>query len=292
MKGLPRGCIIGLVGIPAAIAAFYFWFQALGLNEDTSGGASLTAGVLTMLSILMLWSVVDVRRNRALLQGAVAGVAPVDGTRAGFSGVIRASSPLTSPFSRTTAVAYKYLISERIGKNKWTRYEGMALAASTISTSLGSYRLLAVPALDISNPAVDPGTARRNAEAYIAATRFETPETAEADRQTFEMEWTDDDGEFRRDLKGNDAIDFSGCWFGEQVVAQGEQVCVLGLYSQARGGIIPGPDWGGGAQLLRGDGEAVIRQLSSKVRNYTIAAFVFAAAAAGVCLAVIKYWTP
>jgi hypothetical protein len=289
VKGLARGCITGLLGLAAAIAAFHFWFQALGLEKDVPDLGSVMAGFFTTLSIWMLWSVGDVLRDRALLRGAIEGVPPVDGKWAGFSGVIRASSPLTSPMSRTSAVAYTYEIRE----HDWTRYEGMALAASTISTSLGSYRLLAVPVLDFSNPAPDASTARRNAEAYIAATRFETLETAQADRQTAQMEWTDDDGAFRRDRKGNDVINISRCSFAEQVIAQGEQVCVLGLYSEARGGIIPDPNWARQTQLMRGDGETGIRRLGSRARNYIIAAFVFAAAAAGVCWAVIKmHWRP
>jgi hypothetical protein len=289
MKGVVRGCITGLVGLAAAIAAFHFWFQALGLEKGTPDLGSVMAGFLATLSIWMLWSVGDVLRDRALLQGAVAGVPPVDGKWAAFAGIIRSSSPLTSPMSRTSAVAYTYEIRETGS----TRYEGVALAVSTISTAFGSYRLLAVPVLDISNPLVDPSTARRNAEAYIAATHFDTWETSHSNRPTAEREWTGDDGAFRGDSKGLDVINFSRCQFSEQVVAQGEQVCVLGLYSQARGGIVLDPNWARQTQLMRGDGEAGIRRLGSRARNYTIAAFVFAAGAAGICWAVITmHWRP
>lgn len=289
MKGCARGCITGILGLAAAIGAFHFWFQALGLEKGAPDLGSVMAGSFTTLSIWMFWSVGDVLRDRALLRGAVAGVPPVDGKWAGFSGAIRSPSPLTSPMSRTSAVAYNY----RIREHKWVRYEGMALAASTISTRLGSYRLLAVPFLDISSPAVDADAARPNVLAYIAATRFETLETPVSDRQTAQMEWTDDDGAFRRDTKGNDVINLSRCLFTEHVVAQGEQVCLLGLYSQARGGIIPDPNWAQRTQLFRGDGEGGIRQLSSRARNYILTALVFAAAAAGISWAVItRHWAP
>jgi hypothetical protein len=189
--------------------------------------------------------------------------------------------------SRTSAVAYTYEIRETGS----TRYEGVALAVSTISTAFGSYRLLAVPVLDMSSPVVDQGTARRNAEAYIAATQFETRDAAISNRPTTQWEWTGDGGAFRGDSKGNDVINPSRCWFSEQVVAQGEQVCVLGHFSQARGGIVPGPNWARETQLMRGDGEAGIRRLGSRARNYALIALAFAAAAAGVCWAVIKHWT-
>ncbi len=254
----------------------------------------MVAGFLATLSISLLWSVRDVLRNRGLLRGALAGTPPVDGKWAGLSGVIRSSSPLISPLSRTSVVAFKYRIHETVGTGKNRRevvhYEGTALAASTISTNLGPYRLLAVPSFDMSNRDVDADTARRNAEAYIATTEFETQHTAKEDRQTFGKEWTDDDGVFRRDRKGSDKVGLDSCRFEEQIIAQGERVCVLGLYSEARGGIIPDPNWARLTQVIRGDGEAGIGQLGVTAGKYIIGAFIFGVFAAFVCWAVITGW--
>ncbi len=297
MKGCARSCLTGLIGLLAAIWAFHLWFRTLGLENETLRPGSMVAGVLATLSISLLWSAKDVLRNRGLLQGALAGAPPVDGRWAGLSGVIRSSSPLISPLSRTSVVAFKYRIHETVGTGKQrmqvVHYEGTALAASTISTNLGPYRLLAVPNFDMSPHDVDTSTARRNAEAYIAATRFETPKTAKGDRQTLDKEWSDDDGVFRRDRKSTDKVGLDSCQFEEQIIAQGERVCVLGLYSEARGGIVPDPNWARLTQVIRGDGEAGIAELGATARKYIVAAFLFGALAAFICWAVITgRWTP
>jgi hypothetical protein len=297
MKGCARSCLTGLFGLFAAIGAFHLWFRTLGLENDTPQPGSIVAGVLAALCFSLLWSAGGVLRHRGLLLGALSGVAPLDGKWAGLSGTIRSSSPLTSPISRTSAVAFKYRIHQTVGSGKQrhqvSHYEGTALAASTISTNLGSYRLLAVPNFDLSSSEVEASTARRNAEAYIAATRFETRKTAKEHRQTVLKEWTDDDGVFRRDRKGTDTVDLDSCRFDEQIIAQGEQICVLGLYSQARGGIIPDPNWAHQTQVIRGDGEAGVRRLGSRALKYAIAGLIFGAAVAFVCWAVITgRWTP
>jgi len=88
-------------------------------------------------------------------------------------------------------------------------------------------------------------------------------------------------------------VDLANCRFDEQVIAQGERICVLGLYSQKRGGIVPDPNWAHQSKIIRGDGETGIRQLGARARKYTIAALVFATAAAGICFVVITgRWTP
>jgi hypothetical protein len=279
-------------------AAFHFWFQALGLEQDTPDLGSVMAGFLTMLSIWALRSVGDVLRSRALLQGAVAGVPPVDGKWAAISGVIRSSTTLTSPLSRTSAVVYSYWIQEAAGAKVQSgtgpsSYSGMAMAACTISTKHGSYRLLVVPGFHISYLDLDTNTARRNAETHVAATDFEMRVTGETDGQTARMEWSDGHGVFRRDLQWSPTVNLARCWFGENLVAQGEQVCVPGLYSEALGGIVPDPSGAQMTELMRGDGEAEVRQLASRARNYTLMALGFAAAAAVICWAVIKmHWRP
>ena len=297
MKGCARSCLTGLLGFMAVIWTFHLWFRSLGLEIDGPRPGSIVAGFLAALSISLLWSARGVLRHRDLLQGAVLGVPPVDGKWAGLSGTIRSSSPLISPISRTTAVAFKYRIYDTVGSGKSrhqvVHYEGTALAPSTISTNLGSYRLLAVPEFDLDDSAVESGAARRNAQAYIDATEFETQQTAKERRQTVEREWTDDDGVFRRDRGGMGEADLATCKFEEQVVAQGEAVCVLGLYSEERRAIVPDPNWAHLTKIIRGDGEAGIRQLGSRAAKYAFAAFIFGAAAAGICFVVITgRWAP
>lgn len=292
MKGCARSCLIGLVGCLVAITAFVLLFLQLGADPNSVAVPAVAAGLLGTLSISSAWYALDMLRDRGRIRDAIAGHAPVDGKWAGFSGTIRSGSPITSPISGKSAVAFKYSISRRVGSGKSaytaTYYEGAALASPRISTNVGTFKLLAVPLFDMATSDVERGEAVRNAEAYIAATTFETKATPKGDRQTFEKEWTDDDGFFRRDRHGADDADLALCQLNEQMIAQGASVCVLGLYSQAKGGIIPDPNWAHQTRIILGDGETGLVQLGTSARRYFIGAFAFAAMAAGIAWAYIS----
>jgi hypothetical protein len=281
-----------LVGLGVAITGFLLLFRQFGPDREATVPAAVVAGFLATLSISLLWSARGVLRDQRLIKDALAGQPPVDGKWAGLSGVIRSSSPITSPISGKSAVAFKYTISQSVGSGKSahvvSHYEGMALAAPKISTSAGTYRLLAVPTFDMETTDVEKGDALRNAAAYIAATSFETTATPKEERQTLEKEWTDDDGVFRRDRKGTDEADLTLCRFEEQMIAQGEQVCVLGLYSAARGGIVPDPNWANQTRIIKGDGESGVEQLGSRARRYVIGALVCGAIPAAIVWAFIS----
>ncbi len=292
MRGCARSCLIGLVGCLVSIAAFVLLLLQLGADPNSVAVPAVAAGLLATLSISSAWYALDMLRDRGRIRDAIAGQAPVDGKWAGFSGTIRSASPIPSPISGKSAVAFKYSISRRVGSGKsahtLTYYEGAALASPRISTSVGTFKLLAVPLFDMATTDVDRNEAVRNARAYIAATTFETNATPKEDRQTAEKEWTDDDGFFRRDKHGADDADLALCQLNEQMIAQGAAVCVLGLYSQAKGGIIPDPNWAHQTRIILGDGEAGLVQLGKSARRYFIGAFVFAAMAAGIAWAYIS----
>lgn len=295
MKGCARSCLIGLVGSLVSIAGFVLLFLRFGADPNSVAVPAVAAGLLATLSITSAWSAKDALRDRGLIRDAIAGQTPLDGKWAGFSGVIRSASPLTSPISGKSAVAFKYSVSRRVGSGKnastVTYYEGAALASPRISTNVGTFKLLAVPLFDMATSEVLRNEAVRNAASYIAATTFETKATPKEERQTVEKEWTDDDGFFRRDRHGADEADLALCHLDEQMIAQGAQVCVLGLFSQARGGIIPDPNWANQTRVIPGDGEAGLLQLGARARRYFIGAFVLAAMAAGIAGAYISTHT-
>ncbi len=292
MKGCARSCLIGLVGTLASIAGFVLLLLQLGADPNSVAVPAVAAGLLATLSVSSAWYALDMLRDRGLIRDAMAGQTPVDGKWTGFSGVIRSASPITSPISGKSAVAFKYSISRRVGSGKSaytvTYYEGAALASPRISTNVGTFKLLAVPLFDMATSDVEKSEAVRNVEAYIAATTFETKATPKEDRQTAEKEWTDDDGFFRRDKHGADDAELASCQLSEQMVAQGAQVCVLGLYSQAKGGIIPDANWAHQTRIILGDGEAGLVQLGASARRYFIGAFVFAAMATGIVWAYVS----
>lgn len=292
MKGCARSCLIGLVGLFVAIAAIHTFLAVRGVRPNDAFGPSIGGGVLATLAISLLWSARGVLRQRRLIHQALEGIAPVDGQWAGVSGVIRSNSPLTSPIGGQRVVAFKYRVEESRGSGKQRttilHYEGTALASPTISTNLGTFRLLSVPEFDLEPSDVDSTQAIRNFEMYREKTKFERHATGSERTKSLESEWTDDDGVFRRDIQKTEGASLDECRFTEQVIGQGEQVCVLGLYSQSRGGIVPDPNWANQTKVIRGGGETAIAHLARRARNYTIWAFVFSAIVALLCVVALR----
>ena len=291
MKGCARSCLTGLIGWFVAMAAFALLFHQAGVDPDTTQGASIGLGILSTLAISLLWSARGVMRHRGLISDAIAGVPPVDGKWAGFSGTIRSSSPLVSPISGKRAVAYKYMIYTMVGSAKHRRkqahYEGVALASPAIQTNFGTYRLLAVPEFDMSPSEVEHEAAVRNATAYVEATEFETKATGEPHRRSVEEQWTDDDGVFRQDFQGADTSNLADCRFDEQMIEQGEKVCIVGLYSQMKGGIIPDANWAHQTKIIRGDGDTGVQSLGAQARRYVVIGLVMGVMCAGIAWIVV-----
>ena len=249
MAGIVRTCLIALVGWIAAGVAIYVYLESAGVpgRSAAPGAIAIGASFCVVIAVNYVIAVFEVVRERALLAGAAGGARPADGKWVAVHGPIRSDQLLRAPISGFACVAYEYRISrEERGPRNSTRevtcFEGNALAASSITTPHGTIRLLAVPRLDLPMTRIDVDDALENAIAFIQATSFETAATPKEERTTAEQESTDDDGVFRKD-KSHGVIDLHQCLFDERFIQQGETVCAFGRYSQARGAIVPHPNY-------------------------------------------------
>jgi hypothetical protein len=296
MKGCARTCLLWIVGWGAAAAAFFFYLRSLGGGFDEKTAifwASAGAGLAVVIALAYVIGIGNAWRERATLLDSITGTPFVDGKWVAASGRIHSMNRLIAPLSGESVVAYKYKIwrMERSGKSSTqvNHFEGKALIPSTIATRQGSVRLLSVPVFDISRAELNLMSTFEKARTYIDATSFETDETPKAQRAgTVEKESTDDDGNFRVDKRSRNAMDvpLDSCSFEEHHIKQDEPVCAFGLYSQARGGLIPHPNWARQTRIMRGDAEAVAGQLRSRMIKYAIGAVIFGA----VPFAIVKYW--
>ena len=287
MKGCARSCITGLVGLFVTIASVFFLLTTAGAKPRDAQGPAIVAGFLATLAISFVWSVREVLQHRRLLQQAMEGTAPIDGKWAGLSGTMRSNAPVTSPISAQRVVAFKYRVEESRGSGKQQtvvlHYEGTALASPTLSTNLGTFRLMSVPEFDMDPTSIDQQQAVRNFETYRENTKFEVHSTGKERTNSLAAEWNDDDGVFRRDIQKTEVATLGECRFTEQVISQGEQVCILGLYSQSRGGIVPDPSWANQTKVIRGSGESAVARLSKRAWTYTSWALVLSTIAAVIC---------
>jgi hypothetical protein len=119
---------------------------------------------------------------------------------------------------------------------------------------------------------------------YVSETAFQTMGTPRSQKIGMEHEMTDDDGQFRVDkrLDEDPPVDIADCSLTERFIKQGETVCAFGLYSAARGGLIPHPNWAKQARLMRGDATAVAGQLRSRMIKYVFGILIFGGATFGI----------
>lgn len=285
MQGLSRTCLLWLAGFVALVAGAYVYFRGLHGETKFLWPATIAMAIFLTLVISYAFGIATSLGERRILKAALAGERPGDGRWTAISGHIQSARPLRAPISGGQSVFYRYEIAGRTGGNRdhstiATHYEGKALAPSVITTTSGTYRLLAVPALEGGAVDVEDAVAVENARAYIASTEFETRDIPKEMATGVVKEWTDDDGEFRVDRKGSDPEEpLERCSLSEWSVLNGEMVCVFGLYSETRGGIVPHSNWSKQARLLKGSGEAGLGTLSKRVILYTFGIAIFAAAA-------------
>jgi len=290
MQGCARTCLLWLVGWAAGAALFYVYLRRFGELRPQIWWACGVAGFCAVTTVSYVLAIITFAKERSMLLGAVTGQPPLDGQWVAVSGTIRSNEPLRAPLTGTTSVAYTYEMSRmessshrNSSSSKVTYYEGKALAPSTISSKQGAIRLLAVPTLDVPPEKTDTPAALENAVQYVETTGFETNNTPKSERTGLKAEATDDDGMFRVDKHHADSkVDLSTCTLEERHIKQGEQVCAFGLYSAARGGLIPHPNWSRQARIMRGDATTVADQLRKRILKYAIGLAIFAAGAYGI----------
>lgn len=232
----------------------------------------------------LLFSAFNRWRERAAILGGVSGVAPRDGANAVLVGTIEASGPpLRAPLDGSACVAYTYEIKDDRGTGKQRTISniarGVALAPATIVTRTGSYRLLAVPALEASEPALTRSQMIANFERYARETRFIDRKDA-ADELL--AQWADADGDYRSDVAyvRLEGIETDKWVLQQQHLPPGSQVCVFGRYSSERRGIVPSA--GGPVRVIRGNAEQVAASLRSKIVTRSVLGVIFGAASAGL----------
>lgn len=289
MKGCARSCLLWLLGWGVAAFAFFRYFESLGDLGNGLYWASGGAGLCAVIAFAYGCGIVATARERSMLLDSMINTPPADGKWIAVSGRIHSMHKLHAPLSGESVVAYHYEISRLEGSGKSRtlvkHFEGKALVPSTIFTRQGSVRLLSVPTFDIPAATLVPEQAIERARAYIAATPFETDDTPKARRAgTMEKELTDDDGNFRMDRRTAAALDvpLDSCNLQEHHIRQNEAVCAFGLYSSARGGLIPHPNWARQTRIMRGDGETAAVPLRNRMMKYAFGVLAFSAIAWGI----------
>lgn len=287
MKGCSRTCLLWLLVFAALFAGAWAWVDRLGGDRRYFWGAVIGLAVCGVLVISFVYGVFQALAERRSLSAAITGERPQDGAWAVISGQIRSSRPLVAPMSGEPVVYYEYSVGDWESQgSKRTHvgfYEGKALAPSVITGVSGSYRLLTVPQVENPIQDLDVEAAHRHAAEYIASTQFHVADSTREISESVNSELTDDDGEYRYDRsRGKPPQGLEHCDITESRLRNGETVCVFGLYSEARGGIVPHPNWANKARVMIGSAEDVAARLGKRMFGYLVAAIVFGAIGYGI----------
>ncbi len=256
-----------------------------GLPPRKTAGIALGVGFLALLALGFFVVALRTMRERASVRASLAGEQPLDGRRVAFVGTIDAAGEsLRSPLSGKECLAWKYEVFQIRGSGRRrvrsVYYEGVALVPSILSTRSGRFRLLAVPEFDFAPDSVGADRAAQNLAEHVRTAVFEES------LRTRTKQWTDDDGAYRSEKRnvpaGETSLPIEECKFREDLIPRRENVYVFGLYSQARGAIVPHPDWAKTTRIMRGDGDSIMRQLGRRVRRSLIGAALAGGAAVAV----------
>lgn len=183
--------------------------------------------------------------ERASLLKASSKTVPADGLFQAFHGRIMASGPmLAAPLTGRECLLYKYMATkgqDTKGSMKVTHAEGYALTPSHLETLCGRIRLYAFMELEFPAESVDTDTARKRLADFLPTVELFQPSwDLMAHYRETQKHLLDSDGTIRYH-KGQPNAAETAADFSEQIIQQGDEVAVFGLYSASRGGIVPDP---------------------------------------------------
>jgi hypothetical protein len=289
MKGCAGNCLVLLLVYVGLLGGIVYWLQVVhAIPPEDSLGVSATAAGFGWLGAAFLYGVGQPLREHAAVRAGMTGERPRDGRITAVVGRIDSlGERLRAPLSGADCLAYKYEISRRIRGHKSsyldTLYQGVALVPAMITATGFTCRLLAVPEFDFAAEPLEPHSAAQHAARHIATTAFQQPGDLKFSTYVA-MQSIDDDGSYcwEENHAEKKEFDLATSEFTEHHVKNGEMVCVMGLYSAERRGLVPHPNWAKPVRVMRGDGQAIGKALRARAVKYALGGIAFAAAAVGL----------
>lgn len=289
---MKRGCFISLLVLGACVGGYWYLLHP-HVEPPAVWWAVGIATLFMWISFGALQTAVMAARDAAKVSGdstfaGYSGEQLEDGATVTALGHIRAAGPtLTAPFSGKPAVMYSYDINHVSRRQRGNDtidedFSGYALTPCAIDSPHGAIRLLGFPLLEgFDNNNFDTEEGHKNALAYLESTQFTDMKGFHPGAIYREVKdlLTDDDGQLRKDWKMTEDGDLSNKRLYEKIVAPGEQVCAIGVWSAAKRGLVPSGV--NVIRLLRGGPQQVISNLRGKCVANIIGGLIAATIANG-----------
>ncbi|HSN69585.1 MAG TPA: hypothetical protein VLV48_10085 [Thermoanaerobaculia bacterium] len=278
-----RTCLFWLVAYAAVAWGLSRVFERRLLPREPALAAGAFAGFVAILGILWLLEIVTKLRSIAAVRRGLQGEEPVDGERYAACGPIEPAGiePLVTPFTHTPAVAYTCRLVTLGDRRAW---EGIALAPARIQCGAYPIRILALPEIAVDEELCTGEEASKNAQAWAEETVFsgerstlfrraKLPESV-LRNENGAVEWNSGEGK---------PASFRGAMLHERVIKPGDEVCAIGVYSSARGGLVVDPTARGYSITLRkGKPASAGTALFGSIGNVVKAAIAFGLVAVAI----------
>lgn len=273
-----------LIDFPKALPNVSPRLPPLPFRAIMAFGAGFIGAIPGVIVLGMLDGVRTSLKERASLLKTSTKTAPADGLYQTFRGRILATGPmLVAPLTGRECLLYRYKAFHNTGgksNSEITHAEGYALTPSYLETPYGQIRLYAFMELEFVGESVDSDTARKRLAAFLPTVELFKPSwDLMALYQETQNHLLDSDGTIRFD-KGQPNAAETATDFREEIVQHGNEVAVFGLYSAARGGIVPDPgeEILHRARLHKGSLSQITHEFFTKAVLGAFLAILFAAA--------------
>ncbi len=212
--------------------------------------------------------------DREALKRAMAGDAPKDGRLEAASGRVHAlGAPLEAPFTGRACVAYEYNVKNPEAKR--SDFAGVALTPCAIDTPRGPVRILGWSMLDEFPKTVPEEMDLGRGLAYLRNAPFE-PLGLTNVLSFVQGLMADQDGAIRKDMRiGDGEPDLVGKHVEEKIVPDGSTVTVLGIWSEAARGFMPGSSATMNRLFPVSPSSVLMDVRGSAMKSFGIAVFLF-----------------
>jgi hypothetical protein len=206
--------------------------------------------ILTIYAISAFSEAGALARDIRLVRNASENAISADGARIAVIGALRAVAlPLRAPFSRRECVYYRYVANRSEAEEDAREgeptgeYSGLALTRCVIKSATRETRLAGVPMIkgfEGETVTLSGDECYRNAEDYVATTRFEHVSLADTDRmvRSIRTNFDEREGQVRRDVRLEQAGPIRELMLRETIIPVGVEVCAVGTWSSDQAGLI------------------------------------------------------
>jgi hypothetical protein len=281
---MKKSCLVALLALPLFSAA-YFFVLAGNVDRNDLYWMAPWGGFVCWLTWGFLQHVVLNIKDGRLIAKSQTTAQPVDGEPVAAVGRIAVSrEPLTAPFTgrRCAAYAYEYNKVSRSTENSapGAYLVGFALNPTSIQTKRGEIRLLSFPFEPKDFPKEPCGDDEHydRARAYLTSTTFKDLRGSLVTSMFSQMSklLSDDDGVVREDWKIAELNNVNDASLVEQIIPEGAEVCVFGIYSSRLRGVAPDKrHMGLYNRIFLGRAEALEARFKRAAGAYLIASVIF-----------------